>query len=172
MAERARSLEEIIARVISREALLNPKMRGMWAVMLGGALVLSLLLLVDFFQVASPISLDFLAPAGPPYRVLLIVALALEGLLAVGRLARHEEPPYPALTQAAGITVGAVGAIFIGLGLLIFLLWVTLFSVYNPTLLWIPMLYYALLLIGSATLLAALPPLGASLIRPLVREPP
>lgn len=171
VADRPRTLDEIIANVLSREALLNPRMRGMWAVLLGGVSALALLLVAAFFELAPPVSLDFLSPAGPPYLVLLAVALGLEGLLVVDRLIRHEEPPYPALTQAAAVTIAAVGVILVGVGAVLFIVWTAALSGYVPDWTFFAPAYYALLLVGSALLLAALPPFGASLIRPLVETP-
>jgi hypothetical protein len=170
MATQTRSMEEILARVISREIMMSPRLRGMWAVLLGGAASATLLLFLDFFEVPLPFSLDFLAAAGHPLRVLAVIALAVEGVLAADRLSRHDEPPYPALAQAAAISVGAIGVISIGLGAVIFLFWNGVLIRYVPDWNFLVTAYYALLLAGGAWLLAALPAVAACLIRPMVAD--
>ena len=170
MATATRSVEDILARVISREIIMNPRLRGMWAVLAGGALAVTGLLFLDFFQVPLPFSLDFLAAAGRPLRVLAVLSLVSEGILVADRLAKHDEPPYPALAQAAAIAVAAVGVLAIGVGAVIFLFWNGVLARYLPDWSFLVSLYYGLLLGGAATLLSALPAVGACLIRPLVAD--
>jgi hypothetical protein len=170
VATPTKSVEEIVAKLISREALMHPRLRGLWAIQGTGALVLSLILLTDFFAFPLPFSLDFLGAAGRPLRVLLVIAFALEGLLVTHRFARHKEPPYGELAQSAGLALAAGGAILAGIGVVVYLAWTGLFASYYPAVLWVEPFYYILMLIGPSILLAALPALAGSLIRPLVRE--
>jgi hypothetical protein len=170
MAAPTRSVEEILARVISREIMMNPRLRGMWAVLVGGAVAMTGLLFLDFFQVPLPFTLDFLAAAGPPLRVLAVIALVVEGALVAERLGKHDEPPYPGLAQAAAISVAAIGVLAMGIGAVVFLFWNGVLLRYFPDWSILVTLYYGLLLAGAAMLLSALPAVGACLIRPLVVE--
>jgi hypothetical protein len=169
MAPARRSVDEIVQSVLGRGALLNPRMRGMLAVLVGGAFAVALLVVADFYKVPSPISLEPLGVAGAPYRALLALAVAVEGLLVADRLMKHEEPPYTTLAQAAAVTLAAVGAILLGVGAVVFLLWTSGLQGHFEGMWQVTESYYLLLLVGSSLVLAGLAAIGPSLIRPLVR---
>ncbi len=170
MATTTRSVEEIVARLISRDAMMHPRLRGLWAIQGGGALFLSLIVLSDFFAWPLPLSLDFLSTVGRPLRVLLVIAFALEGVLVAHRFARHLEPPYGQLAQSAALALAAAGAVLTGIGVVVHLAWSGLFAGYYPGATWVVPSYYILMLVGPCALLAALPGLAGSLIQPLVTE--
>lgn len=163
-----RSVDEIVQYVLSREALLNPRMRGMVTVLAGGAFAVALLVLADFYKLPSPVSLEPLGVAGAPYRALLAITVAVEGLLVADRLVRHEEPPYLALAQAAAVTLAAVGTILVGLGAVVLLAWNAGLEGHFEGLWQVTEAYYLLLLVGSSLVLAALAAIGPSLMWPLV----
>lgn len=163
-----RSVEEIVQYVLSREALLNPRMRGLLAILAGGTAAVALLVLAEFYKVPSPISLELLGIPGAPYRALVALSVLVEGLFVAHRLLRHEEPPYPALAQGAAATLAALGAILIGLGLVVLLAWTYGLEGHFEGLWQVTHAYYLLLLVGSSFVLASLPVVGPSLIRPLI----
>lgn len=163
-----RSVEEIVHYVLSREALLNPRMRGMIAILTGGTFAVALLVLAEFYKVPPPISFEPLGVSGTPYRALIAISVLFEGLFVAHRLMRHEEPPYPTLAQAAAATLAAVGAILIGLGVVVLLAWTYGLEGHFEGLWQVTQAYYLLLLVGSSFVLSALPVVGPSLIRPLI----
>jgi hypothetical protein len=170
VATQARTMDEIVARLISREALMHPRLRGMWAIQGLGALVLSLILLADFYAWPLPFSVDFLSALGPPLRVLLVLALLAEGVAVAQRFARHREPPYSEFVQSGALALAAAGIVVAGIGLLVYFSWTGLFAHYYAGASWVEPLYYGMMLVGPGALLAALPPLAGSLIRPFVAE--
>lgn len=140
----------------------------MFAILAGGTFAVALLVVAEFYKLPSPISLEPLGISGPPYRALIVISVLLEGLLAVHRLMRHDEPPYPTLAQAAAATLAAVGAILIGLGTVVLFAWSYGLEGHFEGLWQVKEAYYLLFLVGSSFVLAALPVVGPSLIRPLI----
>lgn len=172
MAAPTGSVEAIRARVISREAMMHPTLRGLWLIQGLGALLVALLLLFDYFQVALPVSFEFLAVAGPPLRVLAAITLGIEGGFVAQRFAKHKEPPYPQFAQSSALGLSSAGAIMMGAGLVMSLVWASLFSGYYPQASVVGSLGPALVLSGAAAMLAGLPTLATSVIRPLILEGP
>jgi hypothetical protein len=170
VAGATRSVDEIIARVVLRRSMMHPSLRGLWLAQGVGAVCLALLLLVDYFEVPLPLSFDFLSPAGPPLRVLLLVPLGAVAAAAAYLVRRHEEPPYPQLAQSAALGLASVGALAAAAGVVVYLLWRALVSVHFPGAAWVEDLYPVLLLGGAGALMGALPALAASAIRPFVAD--
>ena len=79
-----------------------------------------------------------------------------------------DDTPYPTLAQAAAATLAAVGAILIGLGVVVLLAWTYGLEGHFEGLWQVTQAYYLLLLVGSSFVLSALPVVGPSLIRPLI----
>ena len=170
MVTATRSVEEILALVLRRESVMHPRLRGLWAIQGVGALLMALILAAAYFDLPLPLSFDFLAPVGSPLRVLLFVTLIVEGGVAAYVFSRHREPPYAILAQGAALTLASAGALTAGAGLVVYLAWTGLFVRYYPDALWVTSLYPALLLSGAAGVLAALPALAASALKPWVES--
>lgn len=165
MAAPTKTIDEIVARIISARAAGHPTLRGMWAVELGAAFALSAVLFVDYFRSPLPFSIEFLGAVGPPLKVLMAIALGVEGLLVANRFASHREPSYAVRVQGTGLTFAAAGAVVAGAGFVLRLLWDALLRGYLVDLNWIPVASAALLLMGGAAFLASLPALVGSTVR-------
>lgn len=171
MGDTRRSIEEIVQAVLSREALYSPRMRGVLAVLGGGAFAIALLVVADFHKILAPFSLEPVGIPGAPYRALMAITIGMEGLLVAQRLNRHIEPSYPTLVQAAAVTLSAVGAILLGVGAVVYLAWTSGLSGHFEGVWQVTEAYYLLLLTGSSLVLAGLAAIGPGLIGALVSTP-
>jgi O-antigen/teichoic acid export membrane protein len=158
-----RSVEQIVADVVRNErAEFGPRW-SMRTLLIASAAAMAFLVLADRYLSAENFAV--VQAAGPPFRVLLVLAVLVEGTLAAILLARHEESSYPSFVQGSATTTAAGGAILFGAGAVLILLYTNLLAKYWPESIGLVDWGLYVLLAGVGVFVAALAPAACSVLR-------
>jgi Co/Zn/Cd efflux system component len=160
-----RTIEDIVASVVREERAEVAHLGTMRALLGGCAAAFTLLLVAGTYFPEISSYLTPLEALGPPLRVLLVLGVAAEGFAAAVLLHRHEESTYPLLVQASATAVASAGAILLGVGALLAVLYTFLLGQYWPDWILLAQIGLVVLLAGAGVFLAALAPAACSILR-------